>query len=133
MMALFADTFYYLALLNPDDAAHDLARDFARTVKGSKVTTVWVLTEIGDALAMPKQRGLFVELLDRLRSDPTLTIVAASDELFGRGFDLYANRPDKGWSLTDCISFVVMRERGLIEALTGDRHFDQAGFKSLLT
>lgn len=133
MTALFADTFYYLALLNRDDAAHDSAREFARTLTGSKVTTAWVLTEIGDALAKPKQRGLFVGLLKRLRSDPTLTIIAASDELFGRGFDLYASRPDKGWSLTDCISFVVMREHGLTEALTADRHFSQAGFRALLT
>ena len=132
MKAVFADTFYYLALLNRHDAAHELADEVARTVTGPKVTTSWVLTELGDALATPRQRGLFVELVGRLRADPTLTIVPASDELFGRGFDLYASRADKGWSMTDCTSFVVMRDHGLTEALTGERHFEQAGFEALL-
>ena len=54
------------------------------------------------------------------------------DDTFARGFDLYARRPDKSWSLTDCISFVVMTDRGLTEALTGDHHFEQAGFRALL-
>ena len=56
----------------------------------------------------------------------------ASPELFERGLALYNARPDKEWSLTDCISFVVMADQGLAEGLTGDRHFDQAGFKALL-
>ncbi len=54
-----------------------------------------------------------------------------SDRLYRRGLDLYAQRADKGWSLTDCISFVVMAEEGLREALTGDRHFAQAGYVPL--
>jgi hypothetical protein len=49
-----------------------------------------------------------------------------------RGLDLFAGRSDKNWSLTDCISFVVMQDEGLTEALTGDSHFEQAGFKALL-
>jgi predicted nucleic acid-binding protein len=52
--------------------------------------------------------------------------------LFDMAFTLYGNRPDKSWSLTDCASFVVMRERGLTEALTTDEHFRQAGFRALL-
>ena len=55
-----------------------------------------------------------------------------SDTLFARGFNLYRQRSDKAWSLTDCISFVVMADEGLNEALTGDRHFEQAGFTALL-
>jgi predicted nucleic acid-binding protein len=58
--------------------------------------------------------------------------VPASPELFQRGVELFRARPDKEWSLTDCISFVVMTEKGLSEALTGDRHFEQAGFHALL-
>ena len=53
-------------------------------------------------------------------------------ELFDEGFDLYCRRPDKDWSLTDCVSFVVMQQRGLREAFTADRHFEQAGFVALL-
>jgi predicted nucleic acid-binding protein len=61
-----------------------------------------------------------------------LTLVASSAEVFERGCELHACRPDKGWSLTDCISFVVMEERGIHEALTGDHHYEQAGFTALL-
>jgi predicted nucleic acid-binding protein len=61
-----------------------------------------------------------------------VAIVASSRELFRRGFDLYADRPDKEWSLTDCISFVVMTDRRITDALTGDHHFEQAGFVAIL-
>ena len=61
-----------------------------------------------------------------------MKIIAASDDVFDRGADLYDRRPDKDWSLTDCISFEVMTDRAVKEALTGDRHFTQAGFRALL-
>ena len=132
MTGLFADTFFYLALLNPDDVVHQHASDVSRTLTVSTITTAWVMTEVGDALAGPRQRPLFLGLLDGLESDPTVLIVPPTQDLFNRGVDLFARRPDKRWSLTDCISFVVMREHGLTEALTGDRHFEQAGFRALL-
>lgn len=77
-------------------------------------------------------RAAFLRLVDNLKSNPLCLIVPASQLLFDQGLALYADRPDKEWSLTDCISFVVMREQGLSEALTGDRHFEQAGFRALL-
>lgn len=132
MTVLFADTFYYLALLGRQDAAHRRAVDLSRTVLCDTITTAWVLTEVADALAAPVRRGAFLALLERLRADPTSTILAPTQELFDKGVDLYARRSDKDWSLTDCISFVVMEERGITEALTGDRHFEQAGFRILL-
>jgi len=67
-----------------------------------------------------------------LQNDPEVTIVPASADLWQRGVTLFAGRPDKDWSLTDCISFVVMQERGLTAALTADRHFEHAGFVALL-
>ena len=67
-----------------------------------------------------------------MRDDNHVTIVPPDDALFHRGVEFYAQRPDKDWSLTDCISFVVMEERGIREALTGDHHFEQAGFAALL-
>jgi len=133
MNALFADTFYYLALLNPADAAHGRAVVLSRQLRGDQVTTTWVLTELADALAAPAQRGAFVALVDRLRANPRVTVVPPTQDLFDRAVGLYANRPDKEWSLTDCVSFVVMDERGIIEALTGDHHFEQAGFNILFT
>ena len=127
----FVDTFYFLALLNPDDAAHDRADRHARAPTAPLVTTDWVLVEVGDAMADPRNRAAFLRLLDILRNDPNVEVVPADPDLFARGINLYANRPDKGWSLTDCLSFVVMAERGIVEALTGDHHFKQAGFRAV--
>ena len=72
------------------------------------------------------------DFLARVESDPEVRIATDSDGLYPRGLALYAARPDKEWSLTDCISFVVMADEGLSEALTGDHHFKQAGFTALL-
>ncbi len=132
MMATFVDTFFYLALILENDQYHARAVTASESRRGRFVTTAWVLTEVADALCEPPQRRLFPELLALLRSDPNTEIVPPDPDLFDRGLDLYARRPDKGWSLTDCISFVVMAERGLTEALTGDHHFEQAGFRALL-
>jgi uncharacterized protein len=133
MKTYFADTFYFLALRNPRDEAHTRAQATTMELAGcAMVTTAWVLTEVADALAEPANRGGFSELLQLLRADPNVVIVPPSLELFEQGIDLYARRPDKAWSLTDCISFVVMTEQRIAEALTGDHHFEQAGFQALL-
>jgi predicted nucleic acid-binding protein len=78
------------------------------------------------------QPSCFLNLLRSLRANAAFEIVPPDPDLFERGIDLFARRADKAWSLTDCISFVVMTERGLTEALTGDHHFEQAGFLALL-
>ena len=83
-------------------------------------------------MAAPRQRPVFLTLLDSLQSDPRVTIVPPTQALFQQGIVLYEGRSDKEWSLTDCISFVVMQQMQLIEALTGDSHFEQAGFRALL-
>ncbi len=132
MTPLFADTFFYLALLNHDDAAHQKSSHLLQTLSAPTVTTAWVMTEIGDALAGPMQRHLFLDLLKRLSVDQGVTIISPTKELFDSGIDFYARRLDKEWSLTDCISFVVMHQLGITDALTGDRHFEQAGFNALL-
>lgn len=132
MNAVFADTYYYLALLSESDAAHEQAEQLSRDLPGRAVTTAWVLAEVADALAEPRLRHLFIDLYGRLRESPGVTVVPPSSELFEQGVDLYAHRPDKGWSLTDCISFVVMKQFGLTDALTGDHHFEQAGFRILM-
>ncbi len=132
MNAAFADTYYYLALLSAADAAHECDLRLSRTLPGRTVTTAWVLVEVADALAAPELRSLFLALYDRLRGDPNVKIVPPTAEFFGQGVELYARRPDKAWSLTDCISFVVMEHYRLIDALTGDHHFEQAGFRAIL-
>ena len=132
MRTVFADSFYFFALVNSHDPAHARAVAFLNSYHGRMVTTGWVLTEVGDGLAQPANRASFLQTVDTLRAEPNVTIVPCSDELLDAGIDLYWQRPDKEWSLTDCISFVVMTREGIAEALTGDRHFEQAGFVVLL-
>ena len=132
MTPCFGDTFFFLALLAESDEAHERAVQAIRTLKRDLYTTTWVLTEVGDGISDAATRGMFVPFIEFLRSHPKVVIVPTTDDLFDRGVDLYARRPDKDWSLTDCISFVVMQERGISEALTGDHHFEQAGFAALL-
>jgi predicted nucleic acid-binding protein len=132
MKIRFADTFYFLALLNPADRANADARRWASDLSGSLLTTDWVIVEVADALAGPRQRGHFIKLWNAIRDHPAIEIVPAARPLLMSAIDLYEQRPDKAWSLTDCLSFVVMRERGVVEALTGDHHFEQAGFIALM-
>lgn len=132
MKPVFVDTYYYLAVLSESDAAHRRAVEITRRLFAPTITTAWVLTEVADALSDPPQRRAFLTLLESIRSDPTVTIIPPSEELFEAGLDLFARRPDKDWSLTDCISFVVMERHGLTEVLTADHHFEQAGFKMML-
>ncbi|MBI4580803.1 MAG: type II toxin-antitoxin system VapC family toxin [Planctomycetes bacterium] len=132
MTPYFGDTFFFLALLVEGDEAHQRAVQAISDLKRDLYTTTWVLTEVADGIAPRDTRGSFIPLLRFLRSHPKVVIVPTADDLFDRAVDLYGNRPDKDWSLTDCISFVVMQDRGLTEALTGDHHFEQAGFVALL-
>jgi len=130
--AIFADSFYFLALLRLEDSAHARAIAASQNRTERLITKAWILTEVADALAAPAMREGFPRLLAALLADPACTIVPPTQDLFDAGVELYVRRPDKAWSLTDCISFVVMREHGMNEALTGDRHFEQAGFIALL-
>ena len=130
-MIRFADTFYFLALLNQHDSAHSAALIKSQG-PGRILTTEWVLAEVADAMSHRTKRRAFLELFSLLSREPDVVIVPASSELFQMGIELYSSRLDKDWSLTDCISFVVMKDRGITEALTGDHHFEQAGFVALL-
>jgi predicted nucleic acid-binding protein len=132
MSRVFADTSYFLALLNPSDELHQRALQRTGELQDTIVTTEWVLTEVGNFLRSPENRPLFVALLNDLRDAPRAQIERASGDSFDKGVALYRERKDKEWSLTDCISFVVMRENRIKQALTGDHHFEQAGFVALL-
>jgi uncharacterized protein len=132
MNIVFADTFYYLALLNADDEAHGRAVEMTERYAGRMVTTAWVLTELADGLCRSTTRAFLFQFLETLLADPEVTFVPPSDELFRQGLDLYGRRPDKDWSLTDCISFTVMGRQRITQALTADHHFEQAGFVAIL-
>ena len=132
MKGLFADTFYFLALFNSKDAAHRRAVEASRDLRANLVTTDWVLTELADALCDPRNRQGCAALINDIRRSTQIEIVSASRTGLEAGWEIYIGRSDKSWSLTDCISFSVMQRRQLTEALTGDQHFEQAGFRALL-
>ena len=132
MTSRFADTSFYVAILNTRDIWHIRAVECARLFRGSVVTTDLVLIEVGNWLSRSGDRAAFVRLLGQLRADAKTIILPATREAVDRGFDWYQRRPDKDWSFTDCISFVVMQQENLTEALTADHHFEQAGFTILL-
>jgi len=111
MTAAFADTFYFLALLDSREEQHAQATKLSRD---------------------PQDRADFVAFYRSLLNHPRVNIVPADTRLFKRGVALFEQRPDKEWSLTDCLSFVVMQDKGITQALTGDHQFEQAGFTALL-
>ena len=128
----FVDTGYWIAAFNVRDNLHERAMALAQRLRGPLVTTAAILLEVADALAGATTRHLGTQFLETVRADAAVEVVALTDELLKRAVELYLNRPDKTWGLTDCISFVVMEERGITEALAADQHFVQAGFRALL-
>lgn len=132
MSAVFAGTYYFLGLLNRSDEAHPRCLAFSREYKGNLVVTEYVLVEVADGLLKPQHRSQAARFIRTVENIPRVKVIPASQALFSRGLQLYTERPDKEWSLTDCISFVVMTEENLREALTGDQDFEQAGFTALL-
>ena len=132
---LFLDASYAIALAASSDQLHSRALELADEIERQSrrlVTTRAVLLEIGNALSKQRYRDAAVDLLSSLESDPTVEIVPMTSDLYAQAFDLFRERPDKEWGLTDCASFVVIQIRGLIEALTSDEHFEQAGIRALL-
>lgn len=132
---VFLDSGYAIALSVESDEHHQRAEELAELLEAERtrlVTTRAILLEIGNALSKERYRNAAIELLDALEQDATVEIVPLSEELFAQALDLFRNRPDKEWGLVDCVSFIVMQERGLTEALTPDKHYAQAGFRALL-
>ena len=132
MRTAYADTFYFFALLNKKDADHAKSVAWSKTYTGRIGTSEWVLTELADGLASSKKRAVFETTRQKMLADPVCRIVPLAMDLYEEGIKLYAARSDKDWPLTDCISFVIMQREGLTDALTGDHHFEQAGFTALL-
>lgn len=134
-MRVFVDTVCWIGLLNKDDEMHELADcEYKHLMKAGTrfVTTTAVLNETANSLSEPQFRLAVVEFYRRLQKSFRIEIVFVDQRLWSAGWKLYEQRLDKAWSLTDCISIVVMQERGLIDTLTNDRHFKQAGFRVLL-
>jgi predicted nucleic acid-binding protein len=128
----FADTFFFLALLNARDRTYHEKARAANRVDRAVVTSQWVLIELADHLCDLNNRRLFGQVYNALVQDHRYTIIPVDAEAFDEAVKLYQSRRDKAWSLTDCTSFVIMRLRHLRDALTADHHFEQAGFNALL-
>jgi hypothetical protein len=97
------------------------------------VITEAVLAEVGNALSRtPRLRRNAAAFIRGCYTEPNMSVVPVDTALMSRALDLFERRTDKEWGLTDCISFVVMRDRGLHDAATEDRHFQQAGFRALM-
>ena len=130
---IFADAGYFIAVLKPRDGIHARAKRWeAATASDRILTTEAVLVEVFNAMAGGTDRRKVV-LLDRfLRTNRRHLLIQTDPDLLGRGIKRYAERPDQAWGLTDCVSFVVMEEHGVHQALAHDHHFEQAGFEALL-
>lgn len=132
MKRVFADAFFFIAIINEDDEAHASAMKWLDEAVTGVTTTTAVLLEVADAMSAPALRVGCAHFVQGLIESSGTAIYPLNADLLNRGLALYRERPDKGWSLTDCVSFIVMADEGLTEALTGDRHFEQAGFVALL-
>ncbi|MCI0639542.1 MAG: PIN domain-containing protein [Gemmataceae bacterium] len=136
MKAVFADTFYWIALANPRDEWHQAARNVA-----SRLGPVHILTTdeiLVEFLTFFSNKGALLrdtagKLVQKIMSNPNVSVVPQTRESFLSGFRLYQSRTDKQYSMTDCISMETMRSHGLQEVLTHDDHFRQEGFTILLT
>jgi len=131
----FSDTSFLVALSNVRDRYHAAAIRLHHSLSNAgvpRITTEYVLVEVGNRFSRLQQRRLGAALVERALTERRLEVIPASMELLRAGLELYRNRLDKEWGLTDCISFEVMRRRGITLALTVDRHFVQAGFDAPL-
>ena len=133
MRFIFADTNYWIALVNPRDQIHGKAVSVTQQLSSVRLlTTEMVLVELLNSFADTPFRRAVSTMVQRLRLDPNLTIVSQTSEQFESALHRYRQASDKKWSLTDCASFQAMEEKRVQEALTCDKHFAQAGFDILL-
>lgn len=131
MKTVFADTFYWVALINAADSWHQSVRNYSRTLNTIQlVTTEEVLIETVNFIASfpSPMRKAVSQLVTQIIADRNITVVPQSHESFTAGLALFNKRFDKGYSLTDCISMVTMNQLNITEVLTHDKHFQQEGF-----
>jgi uncharacterized protein len=133
---VFLDANGWFALLNSTDILHaEAGRVWSKIddANQSIVVTDWVIAETGNGLARSKRTNRFAEAVARMLDSPRSEVVFVGPDLLRRALAMYAQHSDKSWGLVDCTSFLVMQDRGIIEAFTNDRHFEQAGFRRLQT
>ena len=133
MKEVFADTSFFIAFLSNDDEHYEQALNLMQIFRGRITTTMWILAELGNYFSKSKTRLRFVPFVRDLSVDRRVLILPIDQAHFGSALEIYENRSDKEWSITDCTSFLIMKARGIREAWTTDHHFEQAGFVKLLT
>jgi hypothetical protein len=130
---LLLNTVFVQALLNRRDEYHAQAKAILPHVRTA--AEVWVteavLVEVGNALSA-LNRTAVVQFIQQCYHTANMRVVSVDTLLLIRALQLYHARLDKTWGLTDCISFVVMQEQNLTDAVTADEHFMQAGYRALL-
>ena len=135
LRVIFADASYWIALLNSRDELHGKAVQLSRDIQPVRiVTSEMILTEVLNDFS---KRGDYlrinaVEFVERIRIDLNVTVLSQDSDELQKAAKLYRKRSDKKWSHTDCMSFIIMEERGISEALTFDKHFSQAGYVALM-
>lgn len=129
---IYIDTSYLVAMAVRSDGLHDVAMAWTASARGPFITTEFVLLEFVNSLSAPALRSRAHGFVDRIVANPNVFVEPASSELYHSGIKLHKERPDKGWSVTDCVSFLVMQRNEVLDALTHDQHFEQAGFRALL-
>ena len=135
MRRVFADASYWIALLNPKDGLHRKACEVSATLGRSRiVTSEMVLAEVLNAFAGKGEalRKAACALVDDIRTNANAEIVPMTSNVFRQAMERYRSRIDKTWGLTDCTSFLIMEQKGIADALTPDRDFQQAGFNALM-
>lgn len=136
MNRIFADTSYWIALLNPRDELHRKAVAASNNYGvGQIVTSEMIFAELLNGLSSygHQFRDAASRAVKRLLANPNVWVVPQTTEQFKRALERYEAVRDKSWSLTDCASFLIMEAEGIEVALTHDRHFAQAGFQVLLS
>lgn len=135
MRSVFADTAYYIAVLLPGDALHEVALAQESALADAEiVTSDAVLTELlAHASGLgPATRAAAAHLVREVLGTDQILVTRQDPKLFDVALGLYESRLDKAYSLVDCMSMVICREQKITEVLTFDRHFIQEGFKALL-
>ncbi|MDQ6786631.1 MAG: PIN domain-containing protein [Acidobacteriota bacterium] len=135
MKEIFADTSHFVAVFHPSDQLHEKAVTVEKSLIETRIiTTDFVLIEVLNYFSDFREyfKTRIARAVETIISKSEIQIVECSREEFLKGFEFYNLRLDKGFSLTDCVSMNVMRERNIGEILTNDDHFEQEGFRILL-
>jgi uncharacterized protein len=132
---VFLDTSFFIALENLDDPCHKKAREISHRFINEKAIFLlhWgIILEIGDGFAKLNRRVAGMRLMQKIFREEGYVIAPITSNLLELGIHLYQSRTDKEYPLTDCLSFTMMRQEGILKALTADYHFQQEGFHALL-